>query len=110
MRAAFGWLGKLRLAVFDAQAVEADALVGVEDGSFPEHGLEASVHEVSGRWVCVCGCGEWLPHAAKGVFDLDLAQGLIGVGANFLEQLPLLWDDLFECGFPVGLGGRVCTA
>ena len=38
-----GTLWQLILAVLDGLAVEADTLIGVEDGAFPDHGGEASV-------------------------------------------------------------------
>lgn len=50
-------LGQLLLAVLDGAAMEADALVGVEDGALPDHGLEPA-------------------HAAERVLDLDLANDL----------------------------------
>lgn len=81
-------LGEFLLAVLDGAAVEADTLVGVEDGAFPDHGLEAA-------------------HAAKGVFDLDLANDLVAVGLDLLEKLALGGNDLFEGGLEIGFGGGV---
>lgn len=57
-----------------------------------------------------CHGKECLPHAAKGIFDLDLAQGFVCVRAHCLEQFPLLRDDLLECSLQVGLGSRVSAA
>ena len=81
-------LGQVALAVLDGAAVEADALVGVEDGALPEHGLEAA-------------------HAAEGVFDLDLANDLVAVGADLFEELTLLGNDFLERGLEIGLGGGI---
>lgn len=67
-------LGELSLALLDGAAVEADALVGVEDGSLPDHGLEAT-------------------HSTEGVLDLNLADDLVAVGLDLLEELTLGRDD-----------------
>jgi hypothetical protein len=66
--------------------VEADALVGVEDGALPEHGFEA-------------------PHATDDIGDLDLAEDVIALGLDLLQQLALRRDDGLESGFEVGFCG-----
>lgn len=83
-------LGKLLLAVLDGAAMEADTLVGVEDGTLPDHGLEAT-------------------HTAESVFNLDLANDLVAVGLDLLEELALGGDDLLEGGLEIGFGGGVGT-
>lgn len=83
-------LGELLLAVLDGAAVEANALVGIEDGSLPDHGLEAT-------------------HATQGVLDLDLANDLAAMGLDLLEQLALGGNDLLEGRLEIGLSGRVAS-
>lgn len=36
------------------------------------------------------------PHATESVLDLDLANDLVGLALDLLEELPLLWNDLPE--------------
>jgi hypothetical protein len=79
------------LAVFDGAPVESDALVGVENGALPKHGLETT-------------------HATQGVLDLDLADGLAAVSLDLLEELALGGNDLFEGGLQVGFGGSIASS
>ena len=76
------------MAVFDCAAVESNAFVGVEDGALPVHGFEAS-------------------HAAQGVLDLHLTDGLVGVSLNLLEEFALGGYTFSEGGFEIGFGGCV---
>ncbi len=43
-----------------------------------------------------CGWQCFVPHAAKGVLDLDLADNLVAVSLDLLEELALGWDELGE--------------
>jgi hypothetical protein len=53
-----------------------------------------------------CGGGEKdKPHSTEGVLDLDLADDLVAVRLDLLEQLALLWDYLLEGVLEAGLGG-----
>lgn len=79
-------LGQFLLAVLDGAAVEADALVGVEDGALPDHGLEAS-------------------HAANSAGDGDIANLLFAVFLQLLEEGALGGDDLLQDALELGLGG-----
>lgn len=81
-----GALGQFLLAVLDGAAVEADALVGVEDGALPDHGLEAA-------------------HAANGTGDGDIANLLLAVFLQLLEEGALGGDDLLQHALELGLGG-----
>jgi hypothetical protein len=45
------------------------------------------------------------PHAAESVLDLDLADDLVAVGLDLLEQLALGRDDLLQGLLEGGLGG-----
>lgn len=84
-------LGQLLLAVLDCAAVETDALVGVEDGTLPDHGLQST-------------------HTTEGVFDLDLANDLVTVSLDLLEELALLGNDLLEGGLQIGLGRGIAAS
>lgn len=79
-----GSLGELSLALLDGAAMEADTLVGVEDGPLPDHGLETT-------------------HATQSVLDLDLANDLVAVGLDLLEELTLGWDDSLHGVLQAGL-------
>lgn len=79
-------LGQLLLAVLDGAAVEADALVGIEDGALPDHGLEPA-------------------HATEGVLDLDLTNDGGAVCLDLFQELSLGGNDLLERGFQIWLGG-----
>lgn len=83
-------LGEDLLAVLDGAAVETDTLVGIEDGTLPNHGLEAT-------------------HTTEGVFDLDLANGLAAVSLDLLEKLTLSGNDLLEGSLQVRLGGGIAA-
>lgn len=83
-------LRELLLAILDGTAVEADTLVGIEDGTLPDHGLEAT-------------------HATKGVLDLDLADSLVGMGLDLLQELSLGGDGLAESGLEVGLSRGIAA-
>jgi hypothetical protein len=71
--------------------VETDALVGVEDGTLPDHGLQST-------------------HTTEGVFDLDLANDLVTVSLDLLEELALLGNDLLEGGLQIGLGRGIAAS
>jgi len=45
------------------------------------------------------------PHAAESVLDLDLADDLVAMGLDLLEELALGRDDLLEGVLEGGLGG-----
>lgn len=69
--------------------MEADALVGIQDGALPDHGLEPA-------------------HAAEGVLDLDLANDGGAVSLDLFEELALGWDSVPQGGLEIWLGrGRV---
>lgn len=85
---ASGALGELLLAVLDGLAMEADTLVGVENGALPDHGLEAS-------------------HTANGVANGDLADVLVGTGLDLLEKLSLGWNGILEDGLQVWFSGGI---
>lgn len=80
-----GSLGELLLAVLDGLAVEADTLIGIQDGAFPHHGLEAS-------------------HSSEGAGDCDIANYIITTGLDLLEKFPLGWDGFLERSLQFGLG------
>lgn len=84
-------LGELSLALLDCAAVEADALVCVENGSLPDHGFETA-------------------HTAEGVLDLDLADDFVAVGLDFLEELALGGDDGLHGVLQAGLRGAGVAA
>ena len=46
-----------------------------------------------------------VPHAAQCVLHLDLPNCLACMAFDLLEQLSLCWDDFFEGGFEIRLGG-----
>ena len=81
-----GTLGKLLLAVLDGSAMKSDSLVGVKDGALPDHRLEAS-------------------HSTNSVGDSDIADNLISVLLELLQESPLLGDNLLEHALELGLGG-----
>lgn len=82
---ASGALGELLLAILDGAAVETDTLVGVEDGTLPDHSSEAT-------------------HTTQGVLDLDLTNNLVAIGLDLLEELALGGNDLLQGGLQVRLG------
>lgn len=81
-------LGQLFLAVLDGAAVETDALIRIEYGTLPDHGLEPT-------------------HATEGVLDLDFANDGGAVCFDFLQELSLGGDDFFERGLEIWFGGGV---
>lgn len=83
-----GALGKLSLAVLDGPAVEADALLRVQDGALPEHGLEAT-------------------HSSDDMGDLEVSNDFITTLLGLFQQLAFFRNDLLERGLEVGLRSRV---
>ena len=83
-----GALGELLLAVLDGLAVEADTLIGIQDGALPEHGLETT-------------------HTTENIANLDLANGLVTLVLDLFEQFAFGGDDVFEGGLEVGFGGGI---
>lgn len=88
---ASGALGQLLLAVLDGLAVEANALICVENRALPEHALEAT-------------------HATNDAGNLDIADNLIALLLHLSQQLALGRDDGLEGGFKVGLGRSITAA
>ncbi len=84
-------LGQLLLAVLDGLAVEANTLVGVENGALPEHALEAT-------------------HATNDVGNLDITDDLVTLFLHLSQELPLGRDDGFEGRFEVRFGRGITAA
>ena len=59
--------------------MKADALISVEDGAFPDHGLECS-------------------HAANDLCDRDISNLTVALGFDLLKEFSLLGDDFAEGG------------
>lgn len=48
-----------------------------------------------------------VPHATKGVLDLNLSNGLVGNGLDFFEKLALLRNAVGICGLEVGFASSI---
>jgi len=83
--------GQNLLGLGDGLSVESDTGLGIKNGAFPEHDLEAT-------------------HTTEEVLKLDFAKlGLSVLGLELLELLLLAGDDLGD-GILEGLGGGVSNS
>lgn len=70
--------------------MEADSLVGVQDGAFPEHALETT-------------------HTTNHISNFNLANSFFALVFDLFEELAFGGDDLFQGRFEVWFGGGIAT-